>query len=328
MKFKLFSFCFLFISLFSKAQNSYEFLQLSGENVSTQSITYDIKQDKIGNLWIASEEGVLKHNSNYYKIYNTYNGLPQSLNNRATEVFIDSDNNVWVGFENGLCFYNKDLDKFELIENSKNISPSLITSIREKNKNIWVGGFNGLWNYNSETKKLARFITNISVETFLFFENHILIGSTKGLYIVNLDDSLKKAVKLDTFNEKVSFIGEINNQILIGTKSGNIYQFNKTSKTASLIPLKKQFSSPITDIIESEYKITIATDGDGIYETDKNYAIINHFSEDTNNQNSISSNGVYDLEKSNENILWIATYGGGINYLNNNRQPFKKFNIV
>ena len=40
------------------SQNNIEFKQLAGENVSTQSITYDIEQDKAGNLWIASEEGV------------------------------------------------------------------------------------------------------------------------------------------------------------------------------------------------------------------------------------------------------------------------------
>ena len=90
LKKKLF---FLIIFLFSQlgiTQNILEFSQLTGENVSTQSITYDIKQDSVGNLWIASEEGVLKYNSKYFKIYNSYNGLPESLSNRTNKIFVDS----------------------------------------------------------------------------------------------------------------------------------------------------------------------------------------------------------------------------------------------
>ena len=60
-------FCFiLFLCQFVYSQNNIEFKQLLGENVSIQSITYAIAQDSIGNIWIASEEGVLKHNSKFY----------------------------------------------------------------------------------------------------------------------------------------------------------------------------------------------------------------------------------------------------------------------
>ncbi|MDG5490061.1 hypothetical protein [Psychroserpens sp. SPM9] len=73
--------------MFSSAQNTVEFRQLRGENVPTQSITYAVANDSLGNVWIASEEGVLKHNSKFYKIYNSYNGLPDLVGNRIKEVF-------------------------------------------------------------------------------------------------------------------------------------------------------------------------------------------------------------------------------------------------
>ena len=82
----------------------------------TQSITYAVANDSIGNVWVASEEGVLKHNSKFYKIYNSYKGLPEIIGNRIKEIFIDSKQRIWIGMEAGVCLYNADLDRFELVE--------------------------------------------------------------------------------------------------------------------------------------------------------------------------------------------------------------------
>ena len=48
--------------------DSFDFEQLVVKNFPTQSITYSVKQDSIGNIWIASEEGVLKYNSKTIKM--------------------------------------------------------------------------------------------------------------------------------------------------------------------------------------------------------------------------------------------------------------------
>ncbi|MBR9913385.1 MAG: hypothetical protein GYB32_00940 [Algicola sp.] len=77
------------------SQGSVEFQQLRGENVPTQSITYAVAQDSIENIWIASEEGVLKHNSKYYRIYNSYSGLSNLMSNRIMEVFVDTKQRVF-----------------------------------------------------------------------------------------------------------------------------------------------------------------------------------------------------------------------------------------
>ena len=57
------------------AQNSFDVLQLENDYNNSQSIIYSIAQDSVGNLWMATEEGVLKNNSSNYQKYNTYNGL-------------------------------------------------------------------------------------------------------------------------------------------------------------------------------------------------------------------------------------------------------------
>lgn len=311
------------------SQENIEFQQLTGENVSTQSITYAIKQDKIGNVWIASEEGVLKHNSKYYKVYNTYNGLPESVNNRTTQLFIDSKQHVWIGLENGVCIYDEALDRFNLVKSNTDINPSLINSITEDSQgNIWVGGFNGLWKYNINSKNdksLVRVINNHSIQALYSFNDSLFIGTPKGLFLYNSTDASLIEIKLNSDSKNISAIGKFNTNFLIGTKTGEIFEINFNFSKTKQIDFKNKISNRIKDFTtNSSNNLYIATDGDGIYSANKKYEIINHFKEDVDDPKSISSNGIYDIEIGSNDVLWIATYGGGINFYDANRLPFQK----
>ncbi|WP_298948372.1 two-component regulator propeller domain-containing protein [uncultured Polaribacter sp.] len=291
--------------------------------MSTQSITYAIKEDNLGNLWIGSEEGILKHNSKYYRVYNTYNGLPESLSNRASEIFIDSNNNIWAGLEKGVCKYNKNLDKFELIQTADNINPSLVNSISEdSNSNIWIGGFNGLWKYNPTNKNLEKTTINDAIDVIFIYKNYVLCGTKKGLYIYNIDNKKTSKINLPASTAKIYYINTAFNAIYLGTQAGELLEIDTT--TFNYKRTLKNFNHTIRDILQDKKNLYIATDGNGIYQLNNKLEIITHFKEDSNNPTSISSNGIYDLEISKEGILWAATYGGGINYYNINRLPFLK----
>ncbi|QTD37405.1 response regulator [Polaribacter batillariae] len=328
MKFiiEVFSIFILFFAQNKYAQNKIEFSQLEGENVSTQSITYAIKQDYIGNIWIASEEGILKHNSKFYKVYNTYNGLPETLSNRVNEIFIAKNNNIWAGLEKGVCLYNKELDKFELISSENNINPSLVTSIDEDAAgNIWIGGFNGLWMYNYATQKIKNVGYQKPIETLVVFKNDVYCGTAKGLFKYSTETKKITKIELSEAIKDVHFINNIKNTIYGATKKGVVFKLKTVFDKISFDKIMYDFKFTVKDIIEGKNNsIYVATDGDGIYQLDDKSNIIRHFIQDSNNPSSISSNGVYDLELSSEGILWVATYGGGINYFNSKSLPFLK----
>ena len=330
MKLKIYTF-FILIYLFCQctfSQNTIEFNQLTGENVSTQSITYAIEQDSSGNLWIASEEGVLKHNSKFYQIYNTYNGLPASLNNRISEIFIDSKQQVWIGLEKGVCKYNKNLDVFEILPSNEDINPSLITTITEdEDNNIWVGGFNGLWKIKTKdnSEKLVRVVINQNIQAIYPYKNKILFGTSKGLFVYDAETDVYNEISLNLKPNSISFIGEINNYIMVGTKAGELYQVENNFSKGVIMNLGLNITNPITDIIKKDaYTIYLATDGNGLFRLNNSFSILNQYKEDANNEYSLSSNGIYDIVLGNENILWIATYGGGVNYFDSNGFPFQK----
>ncbi|APY08242.1 hypothetical protein BWZ20_07980 [Winogradskyella sp. J14-2] len=311
--------------VFSTAQDNVEFRQLRGNNVPTPSITYAVDKDSIGNIWIATEEGVLKHNSKNYKIYNSYSGLPEIMNNRIKEVFVDTEQRIWIGSQKGISLYNDSLDIFEYIETDEAINPSLIeVIIEDDNHNIWAGGFNGIWKYDEASKRFLRKVSNHNIQALHCLRNKLVFGTPKGVYHYDHKNDKLLEIPLNTNKKNIRYITNIDNQLFIATKTGQLYKINDVRHTVSRINFDFNLSDAITDIIkDTDSTYLLATDGEGIFKLNSKFKKLDTYKENPNEMYSLSSNGIYDIHLDQEGILWIATYGGGLNYFNSNIAPFQ-----
>jgi len=76
-------------------------------NFDNQQITdpiYFIIQDSIQNIWLGTNNGVLKWDGKNLKRYNKSDGLAGNETNRAAG-FVDSKGNVWIGTDEGVSMY-------------------------------------------------------------------------------------------------------------------------------------------------------------------------------------------------------------------------------
>jgi len=310
------------------AQQHVEFQQLSSKGVEAKSITYAVKQDSIGNVWVASDEGVLRYDSKKIQVYNSYKGLPEDAGNRIMALFVDSKQRVWIGLERGVCVYNPDLDVFDRVSIKGNNPPNLVRKIAEDVVgNIWIGAYNGLWKCKkgNAKNKVKRIIGNYDIEALYAFRKKIIFSAVKGLFVYDRKTDDLQVASLPVANEIVTSIIRYNNFFILGGASGNLYKSN--GSFTRIKPQKLSFSIPnkIKDFeISKEGELFIATDGSGIYVVNDKFELLNHFVENSDNPKSISSNGVYDIEFGREDILWVATYGGGVNFYDANRLPFRK----
>jgi len=311
--------------MFSSAQNAVEFRQLRGDNVSTQSITYAVANDNYGNVWIASEEGVLKYNSKFFTVYNAYKGLPDLVSNRTKEVFVDSNQRIWIGSEKGICLYNENLDVFEYVESNSDFDPSLVVVIIEDNNNtIWAGGYNGLWKFDENSNQMVRVLRNLNIQGLHSINRKLIFGTQNGAFYYDIDNTSTEEIRLGSIGKNIWNISKIEKDILIASKTGELYKAKSNLQSAARVNIDFELNDAITDIIKtSQNTYYLATDGGGIYELNSEFKKINQYIEDPNEHYSISSNGVYDIELDKEGILWVATYGGGLNYLNFNELPFQ-----
>jgi signal transduction histidine kinase/ligand-binding sensor domain-containing protein/DNA-binding response OmpR family regulator len=127
---------------------------------SENILVKNIKQDKYGNLWIATDhKGVivvnlkLRYLKSYYYDKDNINSIPD---NTQQSIFIDNNYTVWIGtYKNGVAYYSDYIKKFQLLALGDITSMS-----QDKSGLIWCGSNdNGILSYNpitNETKHYGR----------------------------------------------------------------------------------------------------------------------------------------------------------------------------
>ena len=70
-------------------------------------------QDKVGYIWIATDNGLCRYNGQFYYYYQNEPEDPASLpGNRVSDILIDSSGTLWIVTSGGVCTYDARLDSF------------------------------------------------------------------------------------------------------------------------------------------------------------------------------------------------------------------------
>jgi ligand-binding sensor domain-containing protein/DNA-binding response OmpR family regulator/two-component sensor histidine kinase len=329
MIFAIFFLQFAIFDAYSQIVSGFTKINVPG-NIS-QSIIYSIAQDSFRNIWAGTEEGVIRYNSKDMFLYNKYKGLPANSSDRISVVYVDKKNRIWLGTEKGILQNNPSSNSFKAIGTNVDLVPNLVDCIIEKNNNeLWIGAYNGLWKYDIENQKLVNRIADMNVLSLQNVDEALLVGTNTGLFYYDVKrNELESTVGNEVLNTRIiTCIDKINNKYYIGTMKNGLYVMGSELSKVDVVDLpvfdNKFFRiNSVTKIDENLF--VVGTDGAGLIYID---SINNYLGSAVNNVNdpkSISSNGIYDILLSKENILWIATYGGGLNSINLNKEMF--FNI-
>jgi len=117
-----------------------------------------ISEDKTGNIWFATGNGLNKYDGKSFTIFKDENGLEES---EIWSMYIDSEGIIWIGHTNGLSRFDGEtfekiaIPKPQIKEPNIIYSANRITAIIEDNEgNLWLGtdGY-GICRYDGETFK-------------------------------------------------------------------------------------------------------------------------------------------------------------------------------
>lgn len=136
-------FCSLSFNVAIYAQTSSQLI-LSSERGLSSTLIGDVLQDKDGNLWIATENGLNKYNGVTLKTYYHNDNDPHSINsNYIRRIFEDNDGNLLIGTYAGLQIYDPASDSFSLsatLEDNGGDYNLINHIIQRKNGEIWATG--------------------------------------------------------------------------------------------------------------------------------------------------------------------------------------------
>jgi len=317
----------------------------------------DCCEDKVGNIWIATFNGLNKYESSSGKFSNfTANSAPDGLTHSSIySVIKDHQGNIWVGtYFGGVNYFNPEYETFKIYKpsdvESKGLSFPIVGKMTEdKDNNLWIateGGGLNVFNPQTETFKWYKhssFANSISHNTIkaLYYdsENEIM---WIGLHTGGLDRLDLKTNKFKNFthltnnpyslpNNTVRDILPYKKNLIIATENG-VCVFNPTNGQCSDLFLNKMEGARIKRVTDMCFdylgKLWMAVEGEGVFSYNLETKKLLNYKYNHAIETSISSNEVYSIYEDSKRNLWFSTSGEGLDLYRPQTDDFENFDIL
>lgn len=277
-----------------------------------------VNEDNKGLLYIghvASGLSILslkdKKIKNFKHDPNNAESLPS---NDVRTIFIDKNENVWIGTDNGLALFNAEKESFVVFKhdpkNQKSlISNSIFSIFQVENGSLWIG-----------TEKGGVSVLDLKQSMFLTPQHVSFKNITYKDDYSGFSNPTIRAIYQDSFGN-----------IWIGTYGGGVNFISHqppffNTWTYSPIPnLPNTLSNPIAWGIctDNDDRIWVGTDGGGIDIFD-NGIKIKTIGKD---KDGITDDAILAAIKDSNNNLWFGTFRGGVNVFNSQNRIISQFLI-
>ncbi|TXS91289.1 response regulator [Parahaliea maris] len=259
--------------------------------------------DRDKNIWISTfESGVIKfdpHTSKFEQYMPSPNqgaGVRDSISDSQVYMTMqDSTGNVWMATRNGVSVLDIQKDEFTWIHSgNSNLPDNQIPRIYQSASGIiWVGTYAGLA-YGTRSKFTRIESPSSSLNPIYAFtegsSGNIWIGTSSGL---------------------AKYQPEQNSQEFYDESPTNIYKLSDTN-------VMSLYADNVDVLWAGTFK-------GGLNRIDLSSRKTKVFKHDTSEPDSIGSDGVTAIKRTENGLLLIATYGGGLNVFDDASQTFRQY---
>lgn len=298
------------VALLDLMSSTVKTVALPGREIITEY--YEQKPDgKNGHvLWMLTRSDVLRLDLSQMiceRLDKPYTDSSESLDME----FIHEDGNgdIWVYPHNGhLCHYNTSVRRLEraciLTENGRVVTPDISSFLFDDRRNIWGRTPLGIQKFSFSVGGSATVIGNPGEYRGLFIDSRGNLWAT----------CKEKSVSI--FDRSYNYIGNL-------TPSGNVVSS----------PDMKFGASVYTMMEDSKGRIWLGAKGDGIYvatpqkisSNNVDSYRIDHYTRRLDDLESLSDSGVYSIFEDKKGRVWIGTYGGGLNLVDEGKDGSMRF---
>lgn len=305
--------------------NEYKFVGLK-KDVAQRAIA-TMAQDSIGFLWLGTNgAGVIRYdgtNINYYK--SQRNDLQSLSSSIVHKVFIDSKNRLWVGNENGLNLYDRNLDSFISIDLDNQESFPVHAIAENKNADLLIGTHGeGIYIIQTDDKTSTaqkilanKELTSYLISSIVCLENgDCIVGSNFGISYFGSENL--KLVDLPLRDNRSRYLKDMAIESMIvdkkgtiwaGTQSNGILKINKVTSSNFSIQHLPITQKRVLALVESpEGTILGGTENDGLFILDSNGQVLNSQTTNKFKETNIQSNSIWSLFKDDSDRIWAGYY--------------------
>lgn len=281
----------------------------------------------------------------------------QQANTRNYQVFVDSDNDLWIYSDKplGSWFYDSRREEWKCVGSKKSDFPFLLSSdmiqdiMQDRSGLIWMAtDHGGIDIIDKKTNKLTnlrnqpydeRSIAHNSINCiYADHEDMIWIGTYKNgisyfsesIYKFGIDH-LHYFNMIDNFKPDVnSIIKDSDENIWIGLNGSGLVRLHSEDGLHHLYSYDPSNNSSLTsDVVVSlcaakNGKIWIGTYMSGMDCFDGKKFV--HYRHDPNNPNSLANDNIWSIVEDRSGMIWIGTLGSGLQKFNPDNGQFTTFN--
>lgn len=249
-------------------------------------------EDKYGNVWVGTSEGLSIINSKNREVI-SINDLLDNENSAISNIYKDRENNIWLVTNSHIMLISsnyKDITYLDKELESFKIDPESVNAIYEdKYYNLWISTQKGLLEYNKKNKKIHLFKNRYYDDTSLVNDNVLTAYEDRsGLLWFGTYNGISLLNPNQPFNQ---YRREPDKENTISDNSmSGIYK-------------------------DSDGILWLGTNSAGLNALNTMTGEVRNFYSNNNDENTLSSNVVWQICEADKDNLWVATQGG-VNKIN------------
>lgn len=320
----------LLLPIYAQRPERINFAHIGVNEGLSQNTIFDITQDKQGNMWFATYDGLNKFDGYDFTVYQHDEENSHSIGNDVIRTcIVDSQGRLWIGTGEGLSRYDAAKDSFYNFyyqKKGKNLPISSIVEINEKRLLLFSSKEEGLLLFDTETQQfsdspLHASLASIQLSSINKQGDDIYIGSFNGAYVYSISQKTLKNIMPQILAGKHirPILKESPTKLWIGTEGDGLFLVNPQTHDIvnfSHTPGKKgcissNYIRALT--LDSENKLWVGTINSlNIYnERDNSFQ---NYTSDLSISGSLSQTSVRNIFMDSQGGMWLGTYFGGINY--------------
>jgi len=306
-----------------RAEPIFQFHTLTRDDGLASSVVYDVTQDRTGFIWFATEDGVQKFDGVELTTYRQNRNNPHSLsNNIARKLLLDSKGTLWIGTQNGVNVYQRELDRFiRITAESHGLAGNQIRELfQSRDGDIWVGTTTGLSRIDPNTYKVTSYgqysvraivedefkqlwIGTLGDGLFQFdrvSNEFIAVSKAQG----NADFDIQHSMIIDLFEDSFG-------RLLVATWGSGVWELDRESRTLTHLALPLPDNS-VRQIYQDEAGQLWFATRKGVFVYDSVQKKVREIHENKWTKASLKSENIWCIFQSRDNTIWVGTYGGGV----------------
>ena len=303
------------------------FKHLSVDEGLSQPTVNAIVSDKLGFVWIATEDGLNRYDGNEFRIFRHDPLDSTSISHSVVYTLVEDTvtGNLWIGTSGGLNYYNHATEQFGLVP--LNIDPGTYASLDVDyvRNRIWIAyGFGGISYYDIKTSTLHTVdhpgLKEIMAWSIKVHGDKAYVGTLgHGLKIYDIaHDAVTTydATTTPAVDKEIRTLYADKDCLWLGTRDEGLQRFgyDETSVQSTTFNLGTRNRGIWALALDKDGQVWVGTDGAGLVVYSPRTGAFRNFTRSESDSHSLNDNTLRAVYIPPVGGAWIGTYDGGVNY--------------